>query len=101
MTEGFNMNVSNFYFNYDFNVAVVVLNDSSQYHFEAGDNSDELDSIIDMFIYDFDNTVNKYSVADSEEHVQDFEGWDNLTHEFVTTKFVGTGYTPKFFKKVV
>lgn len=80
------MTVSNLFYNSDENIAVVVLDNGDQYHFDATNTDGEFESISDLFITDYENTVNKYTVANNEEQVEDFSEWDDLTHVYINLK---------------
>lgn len=80
------MMVSNLFYNSDENIAAVVLKNGEQYHFETNNTDDEFESISDLFINDYENTVNTYTAANNEERVEDFSEWVDLTHVYINLK---------------
>lgn len=94
------MNVSSFYYNEAQEIAVVVLKNGDQYSFDAYDNTEELDGIVDQFIYKYDEAINKFSPNEDDEIVNDFQSsnWDDITHVYVDLKFVSGNYIPQTVK---
>lgn len=91
------MNVSSFYYNEAQEMAVVILKNGNQYSFDANNNFDELDGIVDHFIYKYDDAVVMFSPNESDEIVEDLQNddWDDITHVYVDLKFVGRNYIPE------
>lgn len=94
------MNVSHFYYNEAQEMAVVVLKNGDQYSFDAYDNTEELDGIVDPFIYKYDETIKKFAPNEGDEIVEDFKSsdWCDITHVYVDLKFVSGDYIPQSVK---
>jgi len=94
------MNVSSFYYNEDQEMAVVVLKNGDQYSFDSYNNTEELDGIVDEFIYKYDEAISKFSPNEDDEVIHSFEDseWEDITHVYVDLKFVSGNYIPERLK---